>query len=124
MGKIKIYLKLVDGVLQFRDSEQHHGQSIKTAVNPGDSIVWKLDQCSGITDITGINPSAETFFSEKPEKKDFDHWKAVISKKAKGDIYYMPTVTNCTCECKDSVVAEKAVSALKGNEPPQLSIEI
>jgi hypothetical protein len=98
MGKIKIYLSLVDGELNYRDSEEHKGQTITTSVDPGDTITWKLDQCSGIKAITNIKVSGEKgFFKDGPEQKDFDSWKAEVSKKAKGEISY--TVSYEACEC-------------------------
>jgi hypothetical protein len=85
MGKIKIYLSLQNGELSYRDTEEHKGETITTTVNGGDSITWKLDQCSGIKDITNITiKGSKGFFSKGPEKKDFDNWKAEVSKKAKG----------------------------------------
>lgn len=98
MSKIKIYLSLVDGELNYRDSEEHKGKTITSSVDPGDKITWKLDQCSGIKAITGITiAGAKDFFKEGPQQKDFDSWKAEVSKKAKGEVSY--TVTYETCEC-------------------------
>lgn len=96
MGKITIYLSLKDGELVYRDSEDHKGQTITTQVDPGDKITWKLDQCSGIKEITNITiRGTKGFFKEAPEKKDFDTWKAEVSKKAKGEIEYVCEMEVC-----------------------------
>ena len=96
MGKIKIYIKLVDGVLEYRDSESQHGKSIITSVDPGDTVIWKLDKCSGISEITKVIINESTnFFSEGPEKIDFDEFKAEVSKHATGRVIYELTVVSC-----------------------------
>jgi len=116
MGKIKIYLSLVEGELHYRDSEEHKGKTITSSVDPGDKITWKLDQCSGIKAITGIAiAGAKDFFKEGPQQKDFDSWKAEVSKKAKGEISYSVTYEACECCSKEGkvVVCEGKV----GGEP-------
>lgn len=87
MSKIKIYIKLVNGVLEYRDTEQHEGKTIETSVDPGDKIVWKQDDNSGIDAITGITVSNPEFFSKGPKQKD-DKWVAVVAESASGEISY------------------------------------
>jgi hypothetical protein len=120
MGKIKIYLSLQNGELVYRDTEEHKGETITTTVNGGDSITWKLDQCSGIKDITNITiKGAKGFFSKGPEKKDFDNWKAEVGKKAKGEIEYVLEVEKCDCCQTEKLVVEK----LGLPKPPKIVID-
>ncbi|MFT3739054.1 MAG: hypothetical protein QM786_09870 [Breznakibacter sp.] len=125
MGKITIYLSLKDGELDYRDSENHKGQTITTSVDPGDKIVWKLDQCSGIKEITNITINGpEDFFKEGPEQKDFDTWKAEVSKRATGEIEYSIEI-----ECCESCVDTKSSSPsnipnVREAAPPKIKVEI
>jgi hypothetical protein len=117
MGKIKIYLSLREGELYYRDSEEHKGHTIDSSVDPGDSITWKLDQCSGIKAITNITVEGQKdFFKDGPDQKDFDSWKAEVSKKAKGEISYVVEVEKCDCNCKNENQLE-STSNRKLNEP-------
>ena len=45
--------------LKLRDNQGHDpgNNDLTTDVDPNDSIVWKLDTNSGLTEITGIKPS-------------------------------------------------------------------
>jgi hypothetical protein len=89
MGKISIYIKLVDGKLEYRDCEEHHGKTIETEVNPGDKISWVLDENSGISDLSGINiVGSADFLSKGPSKKAKDKWTAKVARKAAGEIAY------------------------------------
>lgn len=124
MGKVKIYVSLREGELYYRDSEEHKGHAIESSVDPGDSITWKLDQCSGIKEIKNITIVGEKdFFKDGPEQKDFDSWKADVSKKAKGEIAYVVEVEKCDC-CNQS---EKAVGgSVKVGDPsiPRITVKV
>lgn len=123
MGKIKIYLSLRDGELNYRDSEEHKGQTITTSVDPGDDITWKLDQCSGIKAIKNITIKGEKgFFKDDPERKDFDSWKAEVSKKAKGEISYVVDVEVCEC-CKEGGKVEKSSKPVGDPPPAKIRVE-
>lgn len=102
MGKIFIYVKLVDGKLEYRDSEEHHGQKIVTTVDPGDEITWKLDKCSCISEIHDIVISGtKNFLHEGPIKIDFNEWWAKVnSPKIKGEISYTTIIHACKMEKK------------------------
>lgn len=120
MGKIKIYLSLLEGELYYRDSEEHKGHSIESSVDPGDSITWKLDQCSGIKAIKGIAIEGQKdFFKDGPKQKDFNNWKAVVSKNAKGDISYVVEVEKCDC-CKTE--AKTTQKTLREPKPPKIIV--
>lgn len=122
MGKINIYIKLADGALEYRDSESQHGKTITTSVDPGDTIIWKLDKCSGISEIKNIQISgASGFFSEGPVKKDFAEWKADVSKKASGQVSYEITYEACiNTETKTSTTFTTLLSSTK---PPIIIIK-
>jgi hypothetical protein len=123
MGKIKIYLSLLDGELFYRDSEEHKGHSIESSVDPGDSITWKLDQCSGIKAIKGITIEGQKdFFKDGPKQKDFNNWKAKVSKNAKGEISYLIEVEKCDCcDVANNNVVKKTVREPK---PPKIIVPI
>ena len=123
MGKIKIYIKLVDGVLEYRDSETQHGKTITTEVNKGDNIIWTLDKCSGISEITKITINESTeFFSEGPEKLDFYEFKAEVSKKAKGQVTY--DISYVTCGSSAIITGTPIKPMIKPNsEPPVIVVK-
>lgn len=96
MGTIRIYLSIVEGKVQFRDSEKHKGRTIESIVDPGDKIIWKLDQCSGIKEISNISVHGTAgFLSKGPRRKDFDRWTGRVSMNAVGEIKYVITVLDC-----------------------------
>jgi hypothetical protein len=122
MAKVKIYLSVKDGKLQYRDSEKHSGKSIKTKVKPGTRIVWTLDKKSGIADISGINIMGRcNFFSFGPAKKSCDKWIARVSKKAKGEIEYKMFVVEE--KAKKKAMLKSAESTNEG-PPPAIIIRI
>jgi hypothetical protein len=122
MGKVTIYIKLVDGTLMYRDSEDDKGHSIKTSVDPGDTIIWKLDKCSGISELTKLNilKAPKDFFSEKPKKIDFNEWKAKVSKKATGEVSYQPEYT----KCESSTLSSKKKDGVRDEAPPSIRIKV
>ena len=122
MGKVIIYIKLVDGQLMYRDDEHDHGHSIKTSVDPGDTVIWKLDK-SELTDIK-ILKGPKHFFSEGPKQKDFNEWKAEVSKKAEGTITYEPDYLACIeGEKKATLAATKKSRNIKDDDAPSINIK-
>lgn len=77
--------------LYLKDSEGHKGKdSITTDVNPGDTVVWKLKNNSGIDEITSISAkstSQDIFSSDPVEQKD-GSWKGTVSSTASGSEDY------------------------------------
>ena len=111
---------MVDGSLEYRDSENHHGKTITTHVKPGGTIIWKLDRNPGITEITNITIKGdEAILKEKPTKIDFDHWEAVAADKGDGELAYYIEVEKCKVCGGDEVVFEKA---LRDPKPPYIRI--
>lgn len=54
MSHLTIYVKRSKGQLQYRDSEGNTGDTITSHAKHDEKIIWKLDKCSGISEITGI----------------------------------------------------------------------
>lgn len=107
MGKIKIYMKLVDGVMHYRDNEQDHGTAITTKVDPGDTIIWKKDRNSGIKQIKRLIISGpDDFLTGKPKKGILSDWKASVSRDAKGEISYKPVINDTTIEAEFKAAGE------------------
>lgn len=124
MGTIKIYLKLVDGNLEYRDTESHRGRTITTEVNPGDKIVWKLDQCSGIKELNDIHVSGSSgMFEHPPKKKDFDRWKARIGKGATGEVTYYFDITKCDGKSDKIVMSVSDTEQLKSDDGAKIKIK-
>lgn len=106
MSKTVIYLKLVNGTLEYRDNEGHHGKSITSHVKYGGKIIWKLDRHSRISEINSITVSGDdAILKEKPKKIDFDHWEAVGADKGEGKLAYSVQVDGCK-ECGEEVLTE------------------
>ena len=120
MGRVKIYLKMVDGNLQYRDSEGHKGNTITTDIKHGRKIIWKLDRHSGISEISDITIKGDDgILKEGPKKLDFDRWEAIGSDSGKGELAYNVVVERCK-ECDSGeVVANKN---LKEPERPLLRL--
>jgi hypothetical protein len=114
MGKVTIYISLVDGKLMYRDSEKDHGKTIQTSVDPGDTVIWKLDKCSGIKELKKIEilSGPKYFFGKQPKKQDFNEWKAEVSDLATGGITYKPEYSVC-----EELMVTKSVKAGKESEP-------
>jgi hypothetical protein len=114
-----IYIKLNNGTLEYRDSEGHSGDTITTHAKHNGKIVWKLDQCSGISEITGIKFQGDTsILNGKPRKVDFNQWEVRASDKGEGEVSY--TVEVVKCEHVKDEGAE--IQGLKGPMPPVLRI--
>ena len=128
MGKVTIYIKLIDGKLVYRDSEKDHGHTIKTKVRPGDKVTWKLDQCADICELTDIKiTGSEDFFQKPPKQKDFNEWKASVSLKAQGEITYQPDYKDCgSCTEKSatfSVTSTVEKSDVCDEDPPTIIVD-
>lgn len=124
MGTIKIYIKLVDGKPEYRDTEMHRGRTITTEVNPGDKIVWNLDQCSGIKELKDLNIIGDTgFFQKPPKKKDFDRWNAKVSKTAKGSIEYKFDIEKCDGSEATIVARSMQSDTTREEDPPKIIIK-
>jgi hypothetical protein len=114
-----IYLKLTKGQLEYRDSEGHQGDTITTHAKHNGKIVWKLDQCSGISEITGIKIHGDTsILNGKPRKVDFNQWEARASDEAEGEISYEVKVEKCKHVKEEEVV----IPRLKGPMPPFIRV--
>lgn len=127
MTKVTIYLSLKDGVINYRDSEKHKGKTIETSVDPGDKIIWTLDENSGIEDISGINIKGSCkFFAKGPCKKACDKWVAKVNKKAikKEAIEYEMFVTATESKTKKTKISTKSAKSAKGGDPPKLIIRV
>ena len=129
MGKKTIYIKLINDVLHYRDSESDHGKTITTDAQPGDKILWTLDAESGINDITGINIIGDNpqFFGKGPSKKATDLWKAKIGHKVTGDVTYQLYYTSAsgTSAVKTATVTMKSAGSepVQDEQPPQIRIK-
>jgi hypothetical protein len=76
---VKIYLRAIlagkdnSNKLALFDSKRHGDiNGLITEVNKTDTIIWKLDCCSGIKSITGVHSSSEeghTVFISEPKKR-------------------------------------------------------
>lgn len=114
-----IYIKLNNGTLEYRDSEGHHGDTITTHAKHNGKIIWKLDQCSGISEITGIKIHGDTsILNGKPRKVDFNQWEARASDENEGEISYTVEVVKCK-HVKDEGLE---IQGLKDSKPPFIRV--
>ena len=92
MATVTIYLSVKEtGHLYLRDSEGHSGEdNITTYVSAGDTVIWTLDENSGISKITGINSKqgSKNLFSEGPNRISDTEWKGTIASDASGEESY------------------------------------
>ncbi|NBC83510.1 MAG: hypothetical protein GVY19_09020 [Bacteroidetes bacterium] len=97
MNKIKIYLRSVNNDNEKRlalfDTERNGAiDELVTYANPGDLIIWKLDNCSNIKTIDSIFPKlkdGKIFRGGNPKKGNRGKtWKYRIPKDAEGDEAY------------------------------------
>lgn len=124
MGKITIYIKLVDGKLEYRDTEKHEGKTIETEANPGDKIIWTLDKDPGIKDLTGINiVGTPDFFSKGPAKKSNMEWAAKIAKKASGEVSYSIFYAGNAVEASTKLKTATMVENTEDEDPPIIKIK-
>lgn len=93
---VKIYIRSIvkgrENCLALFDSERNGDiNDLKTEVKAGASIVWKLDCCSGIKNISGIYSKKEkhTLFKYDPKKRLLcEGFKVQLEKGATGEEYY------------------------------------
>lgn len=123
MGTVKIYLKLQDGKLDYRDTEKHEGKTIISEVNPGDKVVWKLDENSGIKSIkdVSINGSAG-FFNKGPKQKDAGKWNAKVAETATGEVSYNVSYESESGDTGTVEMRSSQVQTLSDSESPKLVI--
>jgi hypothetical protein len=90
MSEVIIYVSLNrKGRLEYRDSEGHKGEHIVTHAKHDCKIVWKLDKCSRISEITGIKLKGDlSILNGKPRKVDFNQWEVYASDKEEGELTY------------------------------------
>lgn len=103
---VKIYLRAIlkDGVdsLALFDSKRNGAiNELKTVVKEGDTILWKLDRCSGIKSITRIysNLHIHPVFKSEPRKQLLcKGFKLQIEKGIVGDSKYVEEkyIIKCT----------------------------
>lgn len=114
-----IYIKLNNGTLEYRDSEGHSGTTITTHAKHNGKIIWKLDKCSGIAEITNIKIDGDiNILNGKPRKVDFNQWQARASGEGEGEISYTAEVVRCK-DVKDEGVK---IQGLRDSIPPILRI--
>jgi hypothetical protein len=97
MSIICIYLRSIEQGDRFRlamfDTNRNGAiDDLTTVVHPGDTVVWKLDQKSGIKAIKQISAKTTkgTIFSKEPVKKLFcRHFVLHIPKDARGEEAYL-----------------------------------
>jgi hypothetical protein len=97
MSIICIYLRSIEQGDRFRlamfDTNRNGAiDDLITVVHPGDTVVWKLDQKSGIKAIKQISAKTAkgTIFSKQPVKKFFcRHFVLHIPKDARGEEAYL-----------------------------------
>lgn len=114
-----IYIKLNNGTLEYRDSEGHSGDTITTHAKHNGKIVWKLDQCSGISEITGIQLQGNlNILNGKPRKVDFNQWEVRASDQGEGEVSYTVEVVKCEKAIDETVTTQ----GLKDPKPPILRV--
>ncbi len=123
MNTITIHISMVDGKLNYRDSEGHKGEKITTRVNRGDKIIWKQEQGMGIKELSGILISgAKNFFKNSPKRKDFDCWEAVVSNTAEGEVCYKVSFDECIGEESRLSVVSEVATLESDHESPKVKI--
>lgn len=100
MSHLTIYVKRSKGQLQYRDSEGNTGDTITSHAKHDEKIIWKLDKCSGISEITGIQLKGDlSILNGTPRKVDFNQWEVYTSGKAEGELTYAIEFEGSTTQC-------------------------
>lgn len=119
MSHLTIYVKRSKGKLQYRDSEGNTGDTITSHAKHDEKIIWKLDKCSGISEITGIQLKGDlSILNGTPRKVDFNQWEVYTSGKAEGELTYAIEFEKCK-GMKDEEVESQG---LRDSRPPTLRI--
>lgn len=116
-----IYVKLNKGQLEYRDSDGQEGSSISTHAKHNQKITWKLDKCSGISEITGVKIKGDLgIINGKPRKIDFNQWEVYSSGEGEdeGELSYTVDIIKCK-NLKDEEVESQE---LRGPKPPNIRI--
>lgn len=116
-----IYVKLNKGQLEYRDSDGQEGSSISTHAKHNQKITWKLDKCSGISEITGVKIKGDLgIINGKPRKIDFNQWEVYASGEGEdeGELSYTVDIIKCK-NLKDEEVESQE---LRGPKPPNIRI--
>lgn len=93
-----IYIKLNKSQLEYRDSDGQEGSSISTHAKHNQKITWKLDKCSGISEITGVKIKGDLgIINGKPRKIDFNQWEVYSSGEGEdeGELSYTVDIIKC-----------------------------
>lgn len=99
MSDTIIYVSLnINNRLEYRDSDGHKGENIVTHAKHDCKIVWKLDKCSGISEITGIKLQGDlNVLNGSPRKVDFNQWEVYTLGKEEGTFTYTIKFEKCKC---------------------------
>ncbi|NLX74130.1 MAG: hypothetical protein GXY94_12660 [Bacteroidales bacterium] len=116
-----IYVKLNKGQLEYRDSDGQEGSSISTHAKHNQKITWKLDKCSGISEITGVKIKGDLgIINGKPRKIDFNQWEVYSSGEGEdeGELSYTVDIIKCK-NLKDEEVESQG---LRDTNPPLIRV--
>ena len=124
MNTITIYISMVDGKLNYRDSEGLKGEKITTNAKQGDKIIWKQEQGLRAKELSGILISgAKNFFKNSPKRKDFDCWEAMVSNTAEGEVYYKVSFDECIGEESRLSVVNEVATLESDHDTPKVIIK-
>lgn len=116
-----IYIKLNKSQLEYRDSDGQEGSSISTHAKHNQKITWKLDKCSGISEITGVKIKGDLgIINGKPRKIDFNQWEVYSSGEGEdeGELSYTVDIIKCK-NLKDEEVESQG---LRDTNPPLIRV--
>lgn len=116
-----IYVKLNKDQLEYRDSDGQEGSSISTHAKHNQKITWKLDKCSGISEITGVKIKGDLgIINGKPRKIDFNQWEVYSSGEGEdeGELSYTVDIIKCK-NLKDEEVESQG---LRDTNPPLIRV--
>lgn len=94
MKNVTIFIKLVPGThkLHLTDNEGHSGdaEDFFSDVKRGDKVIWKLANCSGIDELTGIRAKDGVFniFVGGGPRKYRKSWRGIVKDDAVGEEDY------------------------------------